>query len=53
MHLKVPDGTPMANAMLTFIHKLGLDDVDSFGDSTGDLPLSMPMSATLPAGLGG
>ena len=33
VHLKAPDGTPMANAMLTLMHKLGFDD-ESFGDST-------------------
>ena len=26
----------MANVMLSLMHKLGLDDVESFGDSTGD-----------------
>jgi hypothetical protein len=35
VHLKAPDGTPMANAMLTLLHKLGCDDMESFGDSTG------------------
>jgi hypothetical protein len=44
MHLKAPDGTPMANAMLSVMHKLGLDDVKSFGDSTGELALTMPRS---------
>lgn len=48
VHLKAPDGTPMANAMLSLLHGLGHDDMDSFGDSTGDLPLSMP-TTTLPA----
>ena len=27
------DGTPMANAMLTVLHSLGMDDMKSFGDS--------------------
>jgi hypothetical protein len=36
MHVKAADGTPMANAMLTVAHKLGLD-MPSFGDSTGEL----------------
>ncbi len=36
VHLKAPDGTPMANAMLSLMHSLGLDDVQSFGDSTGE-----------------
>ncbi len=40
MHVKAPDGTPMADAMLTLTHKLGLDDVNQFGDSTGSLSLS-------------
>ena len=40
MHLKAPDGTPMANVMLTLLHKLGLDDMKSFGDSTGEFALN-------------
>lgn len=48
LHLKAPDGTPMANAMLSFMHALGHDDMESFGDSTGDMALSMPIS-TAPA----
>ena len=39
LHLKAPDGTPMANLMLTLLHDLGLDDLDSFGDSTGEFSL--------------
>jgi len=35
-HLRAPDGTPMANAMLSLMHKLGMDDLKSFGDSTGE-----------------
>jgi hypothetical protein len=41
LHLKAPDGTPMANAMLTALHKLGMDDVKTFGDSTGELALTV------------
>ena len=37
LHIKAPDGTPMANAMLSILHKLGLEDLESFGDSTGTL----------------
>ncbi len=40
LHLKAPDGTPMANAMLTAIHALGLDEIKSFGDSTGEFGLT-------------
>lgn len=46
LHLSAPDGTPMANAMLSMMHALGHDDLETFGDSTGDLPLTMPMSTT-------
>jgi len=45
VHLKAPDGTPMANAMLSMLHTLGHDDMDSFGDSTGELPLRAPAAA--------
>jgi hypothetical protein len=37
VHVKAPDGTPMANVMLRLLHQLGLDDLPSFGDSTGEL----------------
>jgi hypothetical protein len=36
-HVRAPDGTPMANALLTAMHKLGLEDTTEFGDSTGAL----------------
>jgi hypothetical protein len=42
VHLKAPDATPMANVMLTLMHDLGLDDMTSFGDSTGEFSLSAP-----------
>jgi hypothetical protein len=41
VHLHAPDGTPMANVMLTLMHKLGLDDVKSFGDSSNEFSLSV------------
>ncbi len=34
-HLSYADGTPMANVMLSLMHTLGMDDLQSFGDSTG------------------
>ena len=40
VHLKAADATPMANVMLTLLHNLGLDDMDRFGDSTGEFSLS-------------
>jgi hypothetical protein len=50
LHLKTPDGTPMANAMLSLAHALGMDDMDNFGDSTADLSLSMSANALTNAG---
>jgi len=46
VHLKAPDGTPMANVMLSLLHELGLDDIDSFGDSTGVFPLGVPHASS-------
>jgi hypothetical protein len=39
LHLKTPDGTPSANLFLTLLHRLGLTDIQSFGDSTGELAI--------------
>ena len=39
LHIKAPDGTPMANAMLSMMHMLGMDDMKQFGDSTDALNL--------------
>ncbi|MBI1809748.1 MAG: DUF1552 domain-containing protein [Gemmatimonadetes bacterium] len=39
VHLKAPDGTPMANAMLGLMHSLGVNDVSAFGDSTEAMSL--------------
>jgi len=38
-HIIAPDGTPMANAMLSVMHTLGMNDVKQFGDSTDALSL--------------
>jgi hypothetical protein len=35
-HLKAADGTPMANAMLTMLNRMG-HELDHFGDSNGEL----------------
>ncbi len=40
LHVRAAPGTPMANTMLSLLHKLGLDDLESFGDSTGALSLT-------------
>ena len=39
-HIRAEAGTPMANAMLTVSHALGLTDMAQFGDSTGTLSLA-------------
>jgi len=39
LHVKAVDGTSMANVMLTLLHRLGLDDMESFGDSTGEIAI--------------
>jgi hypothetical protein len=36
VHVKAADDTPMANVMLSAMHKLGMDDITTFGDSTGE-----------------
>ena len=40
MHIKAPDGTPMANAMLSMMHTLGMEEMTTFGDSNGILNLN-------------
>src|SRR5215472_6841660 len=37
MHIKAADDTPMANVMLSALHMLGVDNMDSLGDSTGEI----------------
>ena len=48
LHLKAPDGTPMANAMLAALNGLGME-LDGFGDSTGEFSVT----ATSPASMEG
>jgi hypothetical protein len=38
LHVREKDGTPMANVMLTMLHRLGVN-VESFGDSTGEVAI--------------
>ena len=40
LHVRAEPGTPMANVLLTLMHKLGLEDLDGFGDSNGDFSFS-------------
>jgi hypothetical protein len=50
LHLVAPNPTPMANAMLSMLHMLGLEDVQKFGDSTGALNLNTFTETTVAAG---
>lgn len=34
-HIRAQPGTPMANVMLSLLHKLGADDIGKFGNSNG------------------
>jgi hypothetical protein len=46
LHLKAPNGAPLADVMLSVLHALGLDDVPSFGDSERVFPLDGMHGAT-------
>ena len=39
-HLRAASGTPMANVFTTLLHKLGHDDLERFGDATGEFSLA-------------
>jgi len=40
LHLKAPNGTPLANVMLSVLHALGLQDLERFGDSEAAFDLN-------------
>ena len=40
VHLKAPNETPMANAMLSMMHTLGMSEMTKFGDSTDALTIA-------------
>ena len=42
LHLKAPEGTPMANVFVSLMQAIGHDDMERFGDSTGEFPLNFP-----------
>ena len=46
LHIATQDGTPMANALLSVMHTLGFDDMQSFGDSSAALDLTAAGTAT-------
>jgi hypothetical protein len=39
LHVRCTDGTPQANLLLTMLHKLGVDDAEMVGDSTGTIAI--------------
>ena len=45
LHVKAPDGTPMANVFLTLLHDLDVD-LQAFGDSTGTFDLNAVQETT-------
>ena len=45
VHVRAPQGTPMANALVSVMQSIGHDDFSHFGDSTGELPLTAPRGA--------
>jgi hypothetical protein len=47
LHVKAADGTPMANALLTVAHALGLEDTKSIGDSTAPMDLNAATETTV------
>jgi hypothetical protein len=38
-HVRAKEGTPMANILLTMLHKLGVSDVHAVGDSNGEIAI--------------
>ena len=46
VHVSAEKGTPMANAFLSLMHRIGHDDMEFFGDSTGEFPLTVSDSSS-------
>ncbi|WP_420463615.1 DUF1552 domain-containing protein [Candidatus Palauibacter sp.] len=51
VHHRAPDGTPMANAFVSLMRKIGHPELSTFGDSDGALPLDFAGGAA-PGGSG-
>jgi hypothetical protein len=47
LHLKAADGTPMANAFLSVLQDIGLEDLKTFGDSSGRFELKSAPPSTV------
>jgi hypothetical protein len=41
LHLRAPEGTPMANVFVSLMQKIGHEEMTTFGDSTGAFPLEV------------
>ncbi len=51
LHLRTPAGTPMANAFVSLMQKIRHADMTTFGDSTGEFSLDLPVDpAPIPSG---
>ncbi|MXX71559.1 MAG: hypothetical protein F4Y73_06815 [Gemmatimonadetes bacterium] len=46
IHVKAPEGTPMANTFVTLMRNIGHPEMDTFGDSDGALALDFPGQAS-------
>jgi hypothetical protein len=51
LHLRAPNGTPMANVFVSLMQGLG-HETHAFGDSTGAFPLTFPRGAGAAGGAG-
>ncbi|MEK9501935.1 DUF1552 domain-containing protein [Gaopeijia maritima] len=49
-HLRAEDGTPMANVLLSLMHRMGMDDMTEFGDATGEFSFTNPGVVAMEAG---
>ena len=49
LHIRAADGTPMANSFLDVLHKIGMDDLPAFGDSSAALDLNAVQDTTVAA----
>jgi hypothetical protein len=39
LHVKTADGTPTANLFLSVLRRLGVEELETFGDSTGEISI--------------
>jgi hypothetical protein len=51
LHLRAPQGTPMANVFVSLMQAIGHDDFAQLGDSTAEFPLTFSKGVTSQEGL--